>query len=347
MNDPKSKASSLLWQSAQGKPGKRLVGAFTQLPFLIRKLGADPAPVFAEAGMAPGDLAQPSLKVPYENLMILLDVAARQTKCHHFGFLAGSIWRLSDLGPLGEMMRHSRNVGMALENLVVFQQVNSEGAAAFLKREGNTVNLGYTFYVPFKANTAQFYDAVMAAAVNFMRELCGDDWEPSAVLFPHLRPRNLAPYRRHFRSRLVFESPTCAIQFGSEDLIRPIASAREKLRQKALKELKREGMRSVADLVSRSVRNLLLRGQISKEDVAKWLGMQQRTISRRLEAEGVTFRQILDSVRFAAAKDLLEGSSIPVEQIAASLGYADSESFYRAFKKWCGMTPGVWRKTAH
>jgi AraC-like DNA-binding protein len=347
MNDPKSRTSSLLRQSTLGTPGTRLVGAFTQLPFLIRNLGSDPAPIFAEAEMAPSDLAQPSQRVPYENLIILLDAAARHTKCHHFGILAGNIWRLSDLGPLGEMMRNCRNVGMALEELVVFQHVNSEGASAFMLQKSDTVDLGYTFYVPVKKNTVQFYDAVMAAAVNFMRELCGEEWEPMAVLFPHSRPANLEPYRRHFRSTFVFDSAICALRFAPQELSRPIVAAREELYQIALQQLRRAGKMSIIDAASRTLRSSLLFGRCHRANVAQSLAMHERTLSRLLKAEGVTFQQLLNSVRFAVAKELLENSRLSYEQLAVALGYANTESFFRAFHKWTGMTPGAWRDGAH
>jgi hypothetical protein len=61
-------------------------------------------------------------------------------------------------------------------------------------------------------------------------------------------------------------------------------------------------------------------------------------------AEGTTFRKVLDTVRFAVAKEMLEDSRVAIPEIATALGYADYVSFTRAFKRWTGNTPGAWRK---
>lgn len=342
--------TSPLKSSEQSKPfvpDTRIVGAFKQVPLLIQQLGADPASVLAEARLTPEDLAESSQRVPYQSLMVLLNEAAIQTKCVHFGLLAGYVWHLSDLGPMGELMRNSRTVGVALEELVLFQHLNSQGAAAFLLQSDASVDLGYTFYIPLVESTSQFYDAVLAAAANFMRELCGDEWAPSAVFFPHSAPSDLEPYQQHFRAELIFDSTICALRFSTKDLGRPMVGADLDLFELALEQLKLASRGSFVDIISRTLRTLLLHGIASGDTVARTLAMHRRTLSRRLKEEGVTFQQILDRVRFAIAKELLEDSKVPPKQIAASLSFSDTESFYRAFKRWTGTTPGAWRESPH
>jgi Arabinose-binding domain of AraC transcription regulator, N-term len=107
-------------------------------------------------------LAQPTGRIPWEALARLLTLAAERTACPHFGLLAGREWRLSDLGLLGELVRNSSTVDAALHELVANQHLNSEGALAFLLRQGDAVDLGYAIYVPFAESTRQIYDAVLA-----------------------------------------------------------------------------------------------------------------------------------------------------------------------------------------
>jgi AraC-like DNA-binding protein len=71
--------------------------------------------------------------------------------------------------------------------------------------------------------------------------------------------------------------------------------------------------------------------------------MHRRTLNRRLKEHDTTFQQILDTVRFTVAKELLESSGVSLEEIASALGYGDIVSFIRAFKRWTGLTPGAWR----
>ena len=89
----------------------------------------------------------------------------------------------------------------------------------------------------------------------------------------------------------------------------------------------------------RSLRILLLAQGASADQVAKLLLMHRRTLNRRLKAEGTTFQELLDEVRFEAACQLLDRARTPITEIAASLGYAETSAFSRAFRRWSGATP--------
>ncbi|TDV57376.1 AraC family transcriptional regulator [Actinophytocola oryzae] len=76
-------------------------------------------------------------------------------------------------------------------------------------------------------------------------------------------------------------------------------------------------------------------------DVARRLGVSTRTLRRRLEDEGTSFRALLDEVREALAEELLTRGAVPVEDVAYRLGYAEASSFIHAFKRWKGVTPSA------
>jgi hypothetical protein len=84
------------------------------------------------------------------------------------------------------------------------------------------------------------------------------------------------------------------------------------------------------------MRTLLTTGCISQDEVARSFGMNRRTFARRLQESGTTFRALLDAVRFDAARVLLRGSAVSLEDIANRLGYADVTAFARAFRRWSG-----------
>jgi AraC-like DNA-binding protein len=72
--------------------------------------------------------------------------------------------------------------------------------------------------------------------------------------------------------------------------------------------------------------------------------MHERTLNRRLAAEGTNFRRIREDVRLEAACQLLENSDRPVFQVADVLGYSDATAFTRAFRRWAGVSPAQWRR---
>jgi AraC-like DNA-binding protein len=71
--------------------------------------------------------------------------------------------------------------------------------------------------------------------------------------------------------------------------------------------------------------------------------MHSRTLNRRLNAFGTSFQALVDAGRFEIARQMLADSAMEVTQIAASLDYADASAFTRAFRRWSGTTPAVWR----
>jgi AraC-like DNA-binding protein len=334
------------WRPQSGEPGTRLVGAFAVIPKIIRQFGVDPAQVFAEAGIAPAAIARPGDRIGWEDLARLLRVSAGRTGCPHFGLLAGGEWRLSDLGLLGELARHSPTVEQALQNLVVNQHLNSEGALAFLLRRGEFADLGYAIYVPFAQSVRHIHDAALSAGMNVMRDICGDGWRPSEVFFMQPAPPDAGPYRERFQTRLSFDSSLCAIRFPASALAQPIVGAEPRRLRVAEAQAALADRGALADKVHRAVRRLLLHGKASGADIAQALAMHRRTLNRRLSAEGETFQQALDRVRLAVARELLGESALTVSEIALVLGFADSVAFIPAFRRWTGTTPGVWRRSS-
>jgi len=70
------------------------------------------------------------------------------------------------------------------------------------------------------------------------------------------------------------------------------------------------------------------------------------TLRRRLADEKTSFQELLDEVRHFLAVEYLSGTDISVEAVASALGYTNHGNFRRAFVKWSGVTPGVFRKTS-
>jgi AraC-like DNA-binding protein len=320
------------------------VGGFTAVPALLERLGADPAATLAAVGLAPDALERPDQRIAYAAMGALFDEAARKTSCAHFGLLCGRAWHLAELGLVGEVVRHSPTVGSGLRKITVHQHLNSEGGVAYLLRSGDTVDLGYAIYAPGVAGTSQIYDALMAGGCNYMRDLCGTGWSPSEVLFPHAKPVDVGPYRHHFRAALRFDTETCALRFPAHWLERAIPGADPARLRDAEREAESAGRGTLVQQVYRALRILLLHGHSSGNEVAAMLAMHRRTLNRRLKAEGTTFQEILDQVRYEVARELLADTHVAIDDIAATLGYASVSPFVRSFGRWSGTTPGRWRR---
>lgn len=81
-----------------------------------------------------------------------------------------------------------------------------------------------------------------------------------------------------------------------------------------------------------------------KVALAARVGVSPTTLFRYLRREGVTFSQVKDEVRQKRALWYLEYSTLSIAEIACTLGYATESNFSRAFRRWMGMAPFVYRK---
>jgi AraC-like DNA-binding protein len=97
--------------------------------------------------------------------------------------------------------------------------------------------------------------------------------------------------------------------------------------------------------VRRVLTGLLPRGEIRIETVARQLATSPRTLQRRLAAMGVSFQGLVDDVRKEAAGRRVAGSTWSISEIAYLLGYSEPGPFHRAFKRWFGQTPDMFRRS--
>ena len=78
-------------------------------------------------------------------------------------------------------------------------------------------------------------------------------------------------------------------------------------------------------------------------EACRILGLSERTLYRRLTAQGLTFGQMVDQVREQRAIYLLDNTRMSIEAVAEALGFAETASFSRAFKRWKGTAPQRFR----
>ncbi len=92
-----------------------------------------------------------------------------------------------------------------------------------------------------------------------------------------------------------------------------------------------------------TILHLLGHGHPYLEEVAEKLGIQQRTLQRRLSAAGTSYKQLVYEVRFDLVTKLLEDPHVPIASIAPKAGFARHSGLSRAFNGWTGMAPSEYR----
>jgi AraC-like DNA-binding protein len=316
------------------------------LPAVLEALGFDPAVVLAEAGVDIDLFDDPDNLFTYSARGRLLAHCAARTECPHLGLLVGQRCGLDSLGLVGLLVKYSPDVGTALRNLERYMTIHVRGAVPSITIEGKSAVLSYVAYQRRVEGAEQTGDGAVAANLNVMRALCGAGWEPSEARFVHRRPVDVRPFRRFFRSPLRFDADQYALVFPASWLGRKLPGDDAELRRWLRKEIGRLAARYREDFpeqVRSVLRTSLLTGHAKADEVAALFSMHSRTLLRRLDAHGTGFQELVDEGRFDIARQMLGDTSLDVGDIAASLGYARPSAFTRAFRRWSGTTPRLWR----
>jgi AraC-like DNA-binding protein len=320
------------------------------LPRFLADHGLDPDTEIHVNGCDPTLFRDPDNTIDFSAVGRLLEHTARVTGCPYPGLEIGRRLDLNVLGPVGEAVRLAPDVGTALRTLILDFHLHDRGAVPSLWESGREAMFGYTLYCPDVPGTEHIYDGALAIAQNFLVELSGPNWQATEVRLYREKPKDVGPYRRHFRGKLRFGTQIAAIVFPAADLSRPLAGADPIAFARTLQEL--DEMRAVSDAglaskVRRLLRRLLVTGSapdgIDLSGVAQMFALHPRTFNRRLRAEGTTFSSLLSEVRYEIARQLLRDTQLQASDIAFSLGYADCSSFNHAFRRWSGTNATAWR----
>jgi AraC-like DNA-binding protein len=154
----------------------------------------------------------------------------------------------------------------------------------------------------------------------------GEQHGPLSVRFN--QPRNCLVFDRAYLDLPLTTAHASASQLAQEQCERALAE----LNQPQLINRVREAM-------------LTARGEFQDlAGVAKTLGVSERTLKRKLQAEGAAFSEISDNVRCEHASALLRDPKLSIDEVAERTGYADTSNFSRAFRRWTGKTPAAFRK---
>jgi len=325
-------------------PALQRVGPLALLPGLLASHGVSVDQVLDGLSISAAEL-RPDTQLPISTISTMLDRASGHPGLEHIGLMLAEAQNHTVLGPVGQLMMSCETLGSALGTFVALQMANSTAAAAYLLPVGEDYALGFGIYAP-DLPSSHIYDASAGVGCNMVRDLTGGAVRPAEVLLSRPAPRNPEPYRRFFGCPVRFnEGHNCLILPGHSLGFR-LPSADALLRERLFTALQQQiaQTQGFAARVRHAIRPLLLAGDASHRRVAAHLNLHPRTMGRRLEEEGVTFEQLKDEVRLAVSRELLARTELPVSDVAAALGYATPSAFVRAFRRWTGRSPTVWRR---
>lgn len=325
--------------------GQQRVGVLVEVPQVLRELGKDPAAVLARADIKPDTLCDPENSISFADFGRLVEVCVAETGREHFGLLVGQRASMATLGLVGRLMQNAPTFRGAILDICKNQNRYVQGAVTYLLIQNDTAFWGYAVHHRSMRAIEHISEGAMAVAYKMMMELVGV--RPEAILMARRAPEDIAPYRQLFGHTPTFNAQQFAAVFPATLLDRPVRGANRDLRrilEQSVANYWAVKQPSMAQSVVRILHALVVFPDATLERVADELSIHPRTLHRRLEGEGVTFRDLVNEARFFVSGQLLAGTKMEVTDIAFSLGYADPSGFSRAFQRWSGMAPSEWRR---
>jgi AraC-like DNA-binding protein len=322
------------------------VGLVEGIPVVLRELGSRPDEVIASAGIDPRVFDDAENVLSLAALDRLLSVCVRRTGCTHFGLLVGGKASASSFGLIGLLMQHSPTVRAALTYFVEHSSLYDRAAAPNLDVRDGVAVLSYALHSAGIASADQVVEVEIAAAYRIMKIVCGPSWLPTEVLLPRASLRDPTPFHHSFQAPVRLGREEAAIVFEARWLDHPIARADlalHNIAERSLKELVQADHESFGSQLRRTLRTMLLRKGFSAARIASLYAMHRRTMSRQLQAEGLSFQQLVNEVRYDAARQMIGGARMPLAEVAAALGYSEPSALTRAFRRWSGQGPAAWR----
>ncbi len=310
--------------------------------------GLDPFKLLRKAKISPSLLDDPENRHAARPVIDMIENAAAQSGCEAFGLLMAECRPFSSLGPLSLLLQHLETIGEILDALNEYRRLlNDVVSLECISGEDSSV---FCWVVAPGFETPQTIDLTVGVGYRILTEALGGGWAPEAVHFRHPPPSDLRTFQQFFPVPMEFDSTfsgySCAT--GSLQARLPAAQssmARHARRLLELMPTERE-FRPVSDAVQRAISLLLPSGGAKLAAVAANLGMNARTLQRRLALEGSSFEALLDETRKDMAQRFLIASNQSIRFIAEMVGYSSTGAFTRWFVSEFGKSPSAWRKEA-
>jgi AraC-like DNA-binding protein len=296
-------------------------------------------------------LVSPAVRVSANQVMQSYRNAIRLSRNPHFAYHTGLRFHVSTYGMYGFAILSSPDFRRTMAFAVNYHQLAAPLVdIQILERDEYAV---WTMApIPYPQVDAQLYKFIVelqaGVHVALHRDIMGQMFCPSELHFTFGRPRGAKKDVEVFDCPVRYGQPENKLVFdvswlnGSPNLGNEVTfSEVSQLCDRLLNELK------LSTGLAGKVREIFLAGMgqpMSLELVAGRLKMSSRTLRRKLEQEGTSFRELIDELRAHAAIKYVRDTNLTIEDIAFALGFSDAAAFRHAFRRWTKSAPHEYRR---
>lgn len=315
----------------------------------LQDVGLSPSAVLAQARLPLGLFNEGKILLSTEEFFALYRGIAEVSSDPGIGLKLGTENRIERYDPIKIAALSTRSLRSAVERLSRYKQLTCPEKIDLVER-GNECAVCFNWLLAEQEEPAVLVDVCFAWILTIAMRGAGRRIRPKRVELQR-REEFRQTYEKHCECPVKFKAARNALIFSKADMDVPFLTYNAELLAAIAPQLEAELTQQMAEKDLREQVKGILKGLIAGQrpglqDVARELRMSARTLQRRLGEDGATFQQLTEEARRELARHYLLHSSLELNETAYLLGYGDANSFFRAFHKWEGTSPGQW-KTSH
>lgn len=302
----------------------------------------------AAAGLDARQLGDPGWRLDLHGLLRLFDLARHASGDELIGLHMGMQVRPRTFSALGYAAMSCNTLGEAVALIPRYESLVYDGGSTVLGAAGSCARVAWCSGMPDSERMRPVNEAIVAGWLSFGRWITGIRGEMREVCFQHRRPAAVTEYERFFACPVRFGADDNALSFDIGLLATPLIQHDEQLcrlmEQQAQEQLRQIHGAQLAPRVAAAIRRQLPQQAPTAAQIARALELSERSLRRRLQAEQVSFGELVARVRRELALHYLAQPELGLSEITLLLGYGEQSSFTAAFKNWTGLPPGEYRQ---
>ncbi|MDM0109453.1 AraC family transcriptional regulator [Variovorax sp. J22R24] len=322
--------------------------SLTNYADVARAAGLDPLALLADVGLNPACLHDPDLRIPSDAVRRLLEASATVSRMDNFGLRMVETRQLSNLGVVALVAREEPTVRRIVRAMLRYSHLLNESVYAKLEEADGVAVIREELLLGQEGSSRQATELLVGVMYRNLKYFLGPDWSPIRVCFTHPPPQDPGLHIRIFGYVVAFGQDFNGLVCTTRDMDAPNPLADPVMARYARQMLEAtagSGRMATVDSVRHILLVLLATGECSIDQVAQQLGVDRRTVHRRLLREGTTFTDVVNMVRREMAVHYVEDGTRPLSQVAELLGFSALSAFSRWYKQQFGEVAGRRRRS--
>lgn len=320
-------------------------GAIARLAYArAKEAGIALDPLLKGAHLTSSQMENPQVRLSVRDQIQFLNLVADSLGDEFLGFHLAQVPDLREFGLLYYVLASAETLIDALQRAARYSSLLNESISPKCVETGQ-IGILLRYVGVNRHSDRHQIEFGLTAIIRICRQLTGVSVMPSRLSLVHYRKNYSPEFAEFFGENVEFGAAADEIIFPAKIGTLPVTSADPYLNKLLISYCeealsKRAGSRGTFRTnVENTVVPLLPHGKARAAEIARRLGLGQRTFARRLAVEGLTFSNLLETLRFNLANRYLADQGLSISEIAWLLGYREVGGFSHAFKRWSGRTP--------